>query len=211
MFSLRKLFSRDEKFYDLIEALAQSSASSVKALAATLSDPTSVKSIDELIQKRRKSKEINDQLSHELCVSFVTPLEREDIEALASSLSKISKTSEKFSSQFWVFKNTIDLEDFKKQAVLMDEAADALMGMIKQLRHKPNVESVRVLNEKLRTCESDSDRIMLNLVQKMYCGEKNQPLSFILANKSLQELSEKLTERLRDAGNVIFRIVLKYT
>ena len=93
----------------------------------------------------------------------------------------------------------------------MDEAADALMGMIKQLRHKPNVESVRVLNEKLRTCESDSDRIMLNLVQKMYCGEKNQPLSFILANKSLQELSEKLTERLRDAGNVIFRIVLKYT
>ena len=32
----------------------------------------------------------------------------------------------------------------------------------------------------------------------------------LLANKNLQELQEKLTERFRDAGNIVFRIVLKY-
>ena len=33
----------------------------------------------------------------------------------------------------------------------------------------------------------------------------------ILATKNLQELIEKLMDRLRDAGNIVFRVVLKYS
>ena len=50
---------------------------------------------------------------------------------------------------------------------------------------------------------------MSHLVENMYMS-KNESLSTIFAAKSLQEVLEKLTDRLRDAGNIIFSIVLKY-
>lgn len=72
MFSLQKFFCRDEKFFDLIEALAQSSSSSVKTLAHFLLHPGDVASVDGIVQKRRKSKELSDEIAHQLCVSFIT-------------------------------------------------------------------------------------------------------------------------------------------
>ena len=51
MFSLQKFFCRDERFFDLIEALAQSSSSSVKSLAQALVEPETLKSVDEIVQE----------------------------------------------------------------------------------------------------------------------------------------------------------------
>lgn len=210
MFSLQKFFCRDEKFFDLIEALAQSSSSSAKTLSQVLLHPDEIKSVDEIVHKRRQSKELNDEIAHELCVSFVTPFEREDIEALSSSLTKISKTTEKFVSQYYVFKNAIAHEDFRKQAQLIDQSSDLLGTMVKQLRHKTNVEEVREMNTKLRTFEAESDQIMLSLLQELFSGS-NKTLINILATKNLQELQEKLMDRFREAGNIVFRVVLKYS
>ena len=149
MFSLQKFFCRDERFFDLIEALAQSSSSSVKSLAQALVEPETLKSVDEIVQKRRKSKELNDEISHQLCISFITPFDREDIEALSSALTKISKTAEKFLSQFFVFQDAIQHENFKMPADYIKQSADILIEMVKQLRRKPDVEAVKEMNSEL--------------------------------------------------------------
>lgn len=210
MFSLKKFFYRDEKFFDLIEALAESSSSSVKTMSRMLSHQEEFKSVDEVIQKKRKSKELNDKIAHELCVSFITPFEREDIEALASALTKISKTAEKFVSQYVVFRNVLQPGEFQRQSDLLIQLADILVQMVKKLRHKPDVDAIRVLNDQLRAKEAESDTIMLTLLKDMYKNVDEKKLSALLSTKNLQELLEKLTDRFRDAGNIIFRIVLKY-
>ncbi len=209
MFSLQRFFCRDEKFFDLIEALAQSSSSSVKTLAHFLSNPGDVASVDDIVQKRRKSKELSDEIAHQLCVSFITPFEREDIEALTSSLTKISKTSEKFISQYFLFRDAIKHDNFSRQADLLEQSADVLLEMVKKLRRKPNVEEIREMNSNLLNYEAESDRIMLIFMQDLF-NKADTSMVNLLANKNLQELQEKLTERFRDAGNIVFRIVLKY-
>ena len=210
MFSLQKFFCRDEKFFDLIEALAQSSSSSVKTLAHFLLHPGDVASVDGIVQKRRKSKELSDEIAHQLCVSFITPFEREDIEALTSSLTKISKTSEKFISQYFLFRDAIQHDDFNRQSELLEQSADLLYEMVKKLRKNPNVEQIKEMNSNLLNYEAESDRIMLIFMQELF-NKADTSMVNLLANKNLQELQEKLTERFRDAGNIVFRIVLKYS
>src|SRR3977135_3683236 len=106
MFSIRKFFGHDEKFYDLLEASAQQADSSVHHLVAPLGTRehnVSPQSLDEFVHSRRKDKQITQELTEQLCKTFITPLEREDIQALAAALYKIPKTVEKSGERNVIF------------------------------------------------------------------------------------------------------------
>ena len=79
--NLRKLLGHDDKFFDLLESSARQAQSSVQLLVTTLKNPETTPSLDEFVQARRKDKKITEEITEELCKTFVTPLEREDIEA----------------------------------------------------------------------------------------------------------------------------------
>ena len=55
--------------------------------------------LDDLVLARRKEKKISEQISTELVRTFITGLEREDIESLAHGLSRIPKTAEKLAER----------------------------------------------------------------------------------------------------------------
>ncbi|MBM3853059.1 MAG: DUF47 domain-containing protein, partial [Verrucomicrobia bacterium] len=99
MLSLRKLLGRDQKFFDLLEAGAEEAKASVELFARTLHKIAAGNgagvSLDEFIQARRKEKRIRHTMTEELSKTFVTPLEREDIEALSFALYRIPKQVEK--------------------------------------------------------------------------------------------------------------------
>ena len=56
--------------------------------------------LHEFADARSKDKAITEEISEQLITTFVTPMEREDIEALAESLYKIPKTVEKFAERY---------------------------------------------------------------------------------------------------------------
>src|SRR5690349_4165082 len=99
MSALQRIFGRDTKFYDLLEAGAAAAAQSASILVGLLpklsGNSACVDVLTELALARRKHKRISQDTTEELCKNFVTPLEREDIEELSTALFKISKTVEK--------------------------------------------------------------------------------------------------------------------
>src|SRR5689334_17376190 len=96
---LKRFFGRDDKFYDLLEASADEAKNSAHLLRELLPklpvNQFAQEAIQTLAESRRKHKKISQEITQQLCKTFITPLEREDIEALSSSLSKIPKTVEK--------------------------------------------------------------------------------------------------------------------
>src|SRR5436189_3776949 len=136
MFSIRKFFGHDEKFFDLLEASAKQADSSVHhlvSLLARLEQHESPESLEEFVHSRRKDKEITQQLTEQLCKTFITPLEREDIQALAASLYKIPKTVEKIGERVLICPEDLHGRDFRKQVELLDQAAETVLAMVKQL------------------------------------------------------------------------------
>lgn len=207
MISLQKLFGKNDIFYDLLEASAEEALHSVLALGKLISQPASAQSMDELILTRRKDKKITEQINEELCRTFVTELEREDIEALSTVLYKIPKTVEKIAERVIITGGRLSDVDFSLQLKMMEDATTTVVTIIKELRKKLNLEKVKDYNAKLQHIEGEADKLMLDRLRDLYSGSRD-PIEAIML-KDLYELMEKVYDRCRDAGNVVSHIVLK--
>jgi hypothetical protein len=95
MISLQKIFGKDDKFFTLLEASAEEARRSVQVLNRVLSAPDQIPSLDQFHQAKEADKMITQQINEALVTTFVSQLEREDIEVLSASLYKIPKTVEK--------------------------------------------------------------------------------------------------------------------
>jgi hypothetical protein len=208
MISLQRLLGRDTRFFELLEASAEEARQSAQALIDLLQAPEGSWSLDEFVLRRQKEKRLNEQISALLCKTFVTPLEREDIEALSSVLYKIPKTIEKFSERLLVSRTNLKGVDFMQQARLLEQATESVSLMVKQLRRPPPLEKVKELNDRLQYYEGEADKLILELLRNLYSG-RYEPLQVIIL-RNLYELLEKVIDRCRDAGNVVFHIILKH-
>ena len=139
--------------------------------------------------------------------TFVTGLDREDIETLSNALYKIPKTVEKFAERYELSLAIVSTTDFSKQADLMGKAAEAVVAMVRQLRDLQHLERAKEINDRLQYVEGEADKLMLVLLKDLYSG-KHDPLKVIVV-RDLYELIEKVIDRCRDAGNVVSHIVLK--
>ena len=212
MFSLKKLFGKEEKFYDLLEASAEEAKVSITLLSRFIQTRGLVSvpaNLDEFIQSRRKDKRITQQITEELSRTFVTPLEREDIEALSFALYRIPKTVEKIVERLSIYPGRTPQEGFQRQAQLLEQAAGEVVFMIKQLRGGTHMERIREAQERRQFAEGEADKVMLGLIRELYHGPYDAKELVIL--QDLYELVEKAIDRCRDAGNVVVQVVLKYS
>ena len=206
---LRKLLGHDDKFYDLLEASAVEARASVQLLLQMVKQPDQIKNLDEVVHTKRKDKRITEQITEELCRTFVTPLEREDIEALSIALYRIPKTVGKFGERFLLCRDRVTDIDLSGQLAILEQTTDAVAAMVTKLRQRPTLDSMKEQNDRLRYLESQADKLMHELVKDLYSG-KYDPLRVIII-LDLYELLERIIDRCRDAGNVILQIVLKYS
>jgi len=212
MFSLKKILGHDEKFFDLLEASAQQADSSVHHLVdllAKLEQHASPESLEDFVQSRRKDKEITQELTEQLCKTFITPLEREDIQALSTALYKIPKTVEKIGERVLICPDDLHGRNFTKHLQLLDQAAEAVLAMVKELRKGTDAATAREMNSRLQTIEGDADKLELEMLRELYHSDYDGKQ--ILFLRDLYELLEKVIDRCRDAGNIILQIVLKYS
>jgi uncharacterized protein len=207
MFSLQKLLGKEDKFFTLLEASAEEARASVQALVKLSKSLDRGLAKDEFAYARRKDAEITREISIAVYTTFVTALEREDIEGLSNALYKIPKTVDKFAARVVAAPQYVRGVDFSKQISLLEQATDTVLELVKALRQAMDLERVKELNDKLQFLESEGDRHMMSLYQDLFSG-KHEPLQ-VIALKDLYELLEKGIDRCRDAGNVIAHIVLK--
>lgn len=209
MFSLQKLFGKDDPFFRLLEESAKEAQNSVQALKRILQNPSMTPTLDEFVASRRKEKELATEIRNLLVNTFVTALEREDIEALSNTLYKIPKTIEKFAERYILCAPRLRDVNFDDYLAMMDQATDTLSQMVVILRKKSDLEGVKELNGKLQKIEGDADKLMLERLRDLYSGKHEAVKAVVL--KDLYEILEKVFDRCRDAGNVVFHIVLKHS
>lgn len=207
MFSLQRLLGKEDKFFDLLEGSARESRASVQALIRFVKNPDELKTLDEFILARRKEKKIYDEISEALCTTFVTALEREDIEALSVALYKVPKTMEKIGERILVGAELFQGVDLTRQISMLEKATDALVTMIEELRRGVKLQRIHELSEVLQVVESEGDNLILDELKVLYSGKYEGTKVVFL--KDIFELIEKAFDRCRAAGNVINQIVLK--
>ena len=207
MFSLQTIFGQGNQFYTLLEEAAVAAHDSAKALHAMLRDGSDRQpALDAFKLARLRERETSDKISQALVDSFITPIEREDIEALGSALYKIPKQIEKFADRYSLATQHLEHIDFAPRAAMLEQAAGVVVDMVKDLRYM-NIDRMTAMNEKLRALENEADRLMLELYREIYSGRLDHLQMFLL--KEFFEILEKAIDRCREAGVVAYQIVLK--
>jgi uncharacterized protein Yka (UPF0111/DUF47 family) len=212
MISIGRLLGHDEKFFDLLEASAQQADSSVHHLVDLLhkiDKNDSSRDLAAFAESRREDKRITQQLTEELSTTFITPLEREDIQGLAAALYKIPKTVEKIGERMLISPQDLPKLSFGKQVELLDRAAEAVLAMVRELRKGTDIRTAREMNAKLQAIEGDADDLELELLRDLYQGDYDP--KHVIFLRDLYELLEKVIDRCRDAGNIVLQTVLKYS
>ena len=213
MLSLKKLLGKDDKFFELLEAGAEEARTSVELFSTFLkklaAGGATAVTLDEFIQTRRKEKRIRHTVTEELSKTFITPLEREDIEALSWALYRIPKQVEKIVERLSIYPGRVPQSAFIRQAELMLQAAEAVVFMVKQLRGGTTIEKVREANDRLQYAEGEADKVMLTMLKDLYHGPYEAKELIIL--QELYEMVEQAVDRCRNAGNIVVQIVLKHS
>ena len=206
MFSLQTIFGQGNQFYTLLEEAAVAAHDAAKALHVMLKESDRQPALDAFKLARQRERVASDKIGQALVDSFMTPFEREDIEALGSALYKIPKQVEKFADRYSLATRHLEGIDFAPRAAMLEQAAGVVVEMVRELR-KMNTDRMTALNEKLRAIENEADRLMLELYRDIYSGKLDNLQMFLL--KEFFEILEKAIDRCREAGVVAYQIVLK--
>ena len=206
MFSLQTIFGQGKQFYALLDEAADAAHASTRALHEMLRESGREPSLDAFKLARQREREASNKISQALVDTFITPIEREDIEALGSALYKIPKQVERFADRYVLARHRLDGIDFAPRAAMLEKAAAVVVEMVKELRHL-RLEPMKQLNDKLRVIETEADRLILELHRDIYSGRLDAGEMFLL--KEFFEILEKAIDRCREAGVVAYEIALK--
>jgi predicted phosphate transport protein (TIGR00153 family) len=201
-----RLVPRDQKFFDLFEQQAEHIVSAARVLSDMTVDYASAE------ERARHIKDLEhacDTLTHEvvrrLNTTFVTPIDREDIYALASRLDDVLDLIDAVADRLVLYRIGKPSGGCVAMAAIIVKAAEETDRAVRCLRtlspfyHKHAVEVNRLENE--------ADRLLRDELAALFEQESN-PIT-VIKWKELYETMEAVTDRCEDVVNVIEGIVLK--
>lgn len=209
MISLQKFFGKDDKFFYLLEASAQEARHSVEVLTKILSNPGQAPRLEDFHAAKEADKKITEQINEAIITTFVSQLEKDDIEVLSAALYKIPKTVEKIAERFIISERMVKEVVFTKHISLLNAATQCVVELVGLLRNigQGQLDEAKAINGKLQQVEAEADNVILEILKDLYSGRHDA--TKVMAMKDLYELLEKVIDRCRDAGIIVTHIVLK--
>ena len=201
-----RLLPREEKFFDLFEQQAGHIVSAARVLEEMTLQYADAKAKGTRIKDLEHA---GDTLTHEIVrrlnTTFVTPIDREDIYALACRLDDVLDLIDAVADRFLVYKIDSPTEDAIAMAKIIVKTAEETDRAVRCLRalspyyHKHAVEVNRLENE--------ADRMLRDQLAALFEGTKDA--IEVIKWKELYETMESVTDRCEDVVNVIEGIILK--
>jgi len=207
MFSLQRLLGRPREFFGLLEQSASLGADSVAALRNTLTERTQAPKLDAFIAARRKDKAVINQLESMLTQIFVTPIEREDLQAAANQLYRLPKSVEKFAERYEIVWEKVQDYDFSIGAHMLESAARIIVEMVQSLSRGSKLAEIKALDARLSQIEADSGKVILEALRRIY-QPGGDPLREIIA-QDLYHLLADCIEVCRSIGRTLALVILK--
>jgi len=158
---------------------------------------------------RAQSKAIMKNMTDELCRSFITPFDREDIQSFAQYLYRIPKIIEKVVQRMELHGLKGARADFCRQIDLIVEESRVMGETVTDLIHRNHTKQVMQKVTQLQELEQKGDDILQELLMSLFSEEHD--VKDLILHKDIYDLLEKVIDCYRDAANVTLQIVLKYS
>jgi uncharacterized protein Yka (UPF0111/DUF47 family) len=201
-----RLIPKDEGFFELFDAIGAKIAKSAVVLDQLFSEPnrmdfyaTQIKLIE------READDITHEVMNRIDRSFVTPLDREDIHMLATSLDTVVDLIDGTARRALMFNVTDRKEPAKALTGLIVKAAARIEQAVTQVRDS---KYVALAARDIKVIEEEGDAIYSDAVGALFRQPGVETLE-VLKWKELYDNLEHALDECEDVMNVLESISLK--
>jgi predicted phosphate transport protein (TIGR00153 family) len=206
MARLSQLFApREREFFDLFEEAGDNIVRASELLARLLEEWPDH---GELAREVRDCEHEGDRITHDIIQrlnqTFVTPIDREDIYALASSLDDIVDFIEEVSDFLGLYRIEATMDKAIEMGQILHESARAIAGAIPRLRTFKDIHHYTVEVNRL---ENDGDRVLREALASLF--ERGIDPMLVIRWKDIFERLEDAIDSTERTANILEGIVIK--
>lgn len=212
MFKLPFLKPKDNKFCVFLESLSSEArvcALHLKTFVESADAGEQARAAESITAARRRAKDITAQVTAELCRTYITPFDREDIQDIAADLYKIPKTIDKIKERLLTHGLESIKGDFSRQIDLIVQEAEAMEDMVRELTKGFDNDRIIAKAAQLQELENKGDIVLSELLVTLF--RDSTDTRDLILRKDIYDMLEKVVDRYRDAAGVALQIVLKHS
>lgn len=199
------LFPRDEKFFDLFDALASRLVETAGILDRLFREPERMaQHVAAIKELEHQADELTRTVMDRLDRSFVTPIDREDIHLLASSLDDVIDLIDGVARRAQMFRITKVNEPAHELTSIIVRAASAIQAGVRGMKNSKDVVNQA---RQIKVLEEEGDAVYHQAVGLLFEG-KPDPLD-VIRWKELYDKLEDTLDQSENVGNVLESISIK--
>jgi uncharacterized protein len=202
-----RLIPREEKFFDDFQALADEIRRGAQLLEQMLGpDHPLWDKAEEIKEVEHRCDSLTHAIIERLNRTFVTPLDREDIHALARSLDDVMDAIDASATLIRLYR--LDRVRFgaRELAHIITASTDQVRAAMQTLEQKKGVVVDHAIE--INRLENEADRRHQEAVMRLF-DEERDPI-VVMKWKEALDFLEEATDRCEDVANVLEGVVVKY-
>ena len=201
-----RLLPRDENFFDLFEQQAGHIVSASRVLEElTLDYPAAQAKVERIRDLEHAGDAITHEVVRRLNTTFVTPIDREDIYALASCLDDVLDLIDAVADRLLLYRIKTPTDGciaMAKIVVKTAEETDRAVHCLRTLSPQYRKHSIEV-----NRLENEADRLLRDELAALFEGGTDA--IEVIKWKELYDYIEEAIDGCEDVGNTLERVVLK--
>jgi len=201
-----RLIPREEKFYSDFLALADELLRGSRLLESMLEGARPIwDKADEIKEVEHKCDFLTHEIIQRLNRTFVTPIDREDIHALARSLDDVMDAIDASATLIRLYRLESVRMGARELARIISACAKEVRSALEALEQHKGLMTHAV---EINRLENEADRMHQQAVSKLF-EEERDPIAVMKWKETLDFL-EDATDRCEDVANVIEGVVVKH-
>ena len=200
--------SNEKELLKILDDLAKKAVETSEAVVILFDDLTNVEQAAKIHQLETEADVLTRDIFSELNKTFITPLDREDMQRIASKIDDVIDFMDGIAARVYSYKITSSPPYCKEMAVELVKATKEVEYMISKLQR------IKDPKDMIQHCRNTSD--IEHVVDDLYreaireLFESDDAIK-IIKLKDIYETMETASDRCVDVSDVIEDIVLKYT
>lgn len=194
-------------FYDFFEDAAKNCHEMAILFNEAVVNGITEESIVKARILKHRGSGLEREITRKLNDTFVTPIDREDIQALSTMLNKITKKFVQALMNLRVYRLTKYTDELLQQSNAITKATDELMTSVNLLKTISKTKEIAASHETMKEIESLGDDILHRAMDKLFSGEF-EALE-VIKLRDIYKVLESAMDNCFSVSNAILNISLK--
>lgn len=201
-----RLIPQATRFYDLFVQGADNAVEGARLYLELVERFEDAKASHKLIRDREhRGDEITHETIRQLNTTFVTPIDREDIHALATGLDDVMDFIEAGADMYNLHAIEEPTRFAREQAAILARICEAVAAAMHDLRRFKGLEKYWV---EINSIENEGDQVYRRAIADLFKGDHKA--MYVLKWKEIYDQIETAIDKCEDVANLLEAIVLKH-